>query len=173
WQQHRRLRASLSLDDAGSQATGKMQANGTLSLDNPLRLNDLFYVSLGKGVFNAAGKSTDSWTAHYDVPYGYWLFGVTASAYDYVQPVAGATQTYDYSGRSRNAEARVDRLLLRNATTKIGLYGRGWWRQSNSAIDDTEILVQRRRTAGWELGLTDRQFLGKATLDGSVAYRRG
>ncbi|WP_045770401.1 ShlB/FhaC/HecB family hemolysin secretion/activation protein [Xanthomonas albilineans] len=173
WQQHRRLRASLSLDDAGSQATGKMQANGTLSLDNPLRLNDLFYVSLGKGVFNAAGKSTDSWTAHYDAPYGYWLFGVTASAYDYVQPVAGATQTYDYSGRSRNAEARVDRLLLRNATTKLGMYGRGWWRQSNSAIDDTEILVQRRRTAGWELGLTDRQFLGKATLDGSVAYRRG
>ncbi|WP_045761143.1 ShlB/FhaC/HecB family hemolysin secretion/activation protein, partial [Xanthomonas albilineans] len=41
------------------------------------------------------------------------------------------------------------------------------------AIDDTEILVQRRRTAGWELGLTDRQFFGKATLDGSVAYRRG
>ncbi|WP_115558734.1 ShlB/FhaC/HecB family hemolysin secretion/activation protein [Xanthomonas dyei] len=173
WQQRSRVRASLSLDDAGSDATGKLQANGTLSLDNPLGLNELFYVSLGKGVFNGAGKDTDSWTVHYDVPYDYWLFGVTASAYDYSQAVAGAIETYDYSGRSRTAEARIDRLLFRNATIKFGAYGRGWWRQSTSAIDDTEIEVQRRRTAGWEVGLNHRQFLGKVTLDASVAYRRG
>lgn len=173
WQQRSRVRANLSLDDAGSEATGKLQANGTLSLDNPLGLNELFYVSLGKGVFNGAGKQTDSWTVHYDVPLDYWLFGVTASAYDYSQTVAGAIETYEYSGRSRNAEARVDRLLFRNASIKFGAYGRGWWRQATSAIDDTEIEVQRRRTAGWELGLNHRQFLGKVTLDASVAYRRG
>ncbi|MBV6778144.1 MULTISPECIES: ShlB/FhaC/HecB family hemolysin secretion/activation protein [Xanthomonas] len=173
WQQRSRLRASLSLDDAGSDATGKLQANGTLSLDNPLGLNELFYVSLGKGVFNAAGKDTDSWTVHYDIPYGYWLFGATASSYDYSQAVAGAIETYDYSGRSRNAEARIDRLLFRNAAIKVGAYGRGWWRQSASAIDDTEIEVQRRRTAGWELGLNHRQFFGKVTFDASLAYRRG
>ncbi|WP_115572996.1 ShlB/FhaC/HecB family hemolysin secretion/activation protein [Xanthomonas campestris] len=173
WQQRSRVRASLSLDDAGSEATGKLQANGTLSLDNPFGLNELFYVSLGKGVFNGAGKDTDSWTVHYDVPYGYWLFGATASAYDYSQAVAGAVETYDYSGTSRNAEARIDRLLFRNAAIKFGAYGRGWWRESTSAIDDTEIEVQRRRTAGWEFGLNHRQFLGKLTLDASVAYRRG
>ncbi|MBB5522201.1 hemolysin activation/secretion protein [Xanthomonas arboricola] len=173
WQQRARIRASLSLDDAGSDATGKLQANGTLSLDNPLGLNELFYISQGKGVFNGAGKDTDSWTVHYDIPYGYWLFGATASSYDYRQAVAGAVETYDYSGRSRNAEARIDRLLFRNAVIKFGAYGRGWWRQSTSAIDDTEIEVQRRRTAGWEFGLNHRQFLGTVTLDASVAYRRG
>ncbi|WP_428942898.1 ShlB/FhaC/HecB family hemolysin secretion/activation protein [Xanthomonas oryzae pv. oryzicola] len=173
WQQRARLRANLSLDDAGSAATGKLQANGTLSLDNPLGLNELFYVSLGKGVFNGAGKDTDSWTVHYDIPDGYWLFGVTASAYDYSQMVAGAVERYDYSGRSRNAEARLDRLLLRNASIKFGAYARGWWRRSTSAIDDTEVQVQRRQTAGWELGLSHRQFLGKSTLDASVGYRRG
>ncbi|AJQ84985.1 ShlB/FhaC/HecB family hemolysin secretion/activation protein [Xanthomonas oryzae pv. oryzae] len=173
WQQRSRLRATLSLDDAGSDATGKLQANGTLSLDNPLGLNELFYVSLGKGVFNGAGKDTDSWTVHYDVPYGYWLFGATASSYDYSQAVAGAIETYAYSGRSRNAEARIDRLVFRNAAIKVGAYGRGWWRQSTSAIDDTEIEVQRRRTAGWELGLNHRQFFGKVTFDASLAYRRG
>ncbi|PPT89193.1 ShlB/FhaC/HecB family hemolysin secretion/activation protein [Xanthomonas theicola] len=173
WQQRARVRASLSLDDAGSEATGKLQANATLSLDNPLGLNELFYVSLGKGVFNGGGKHTGSWTAHYDVPYGYWLFGATASAYDYSQRVAGAFERYDYSGRSGNAEVRIDRLLLRNAKRKSGAYARGWWRQSRNFIDDTEIQVQRRATAGWEFGLTHRQFLGAATLDASVAYRRG
>ncbi|WP_258954783.1 ShlB/FhaC/HecB family hemolysin secretion/activation protein [Stenotrophomonas indicatrix] len=173
WKQRSPVRASLTLDDAGSQGTGKLQANATLSLDNPLGLNELFYVSAGRGVFNGEGKDTNSWTAHYDVPYGYWLFGATASAYDYGQTVVGAYESYDYSGRSGNAEARVDRLLLRNAKTKLGIYGRGWQRTSKNYIDDTEIEVQRRRTSGWELGLTHKQFIGAATLDATLAYRRG
>ncbi|WP_240332333.1 ShlB/FhaC/HecB family hemolysin secretion/activation protein [Stenotrophomonas indicatrix] len=173
WKQRSPVRASLTLDDAGSQGTGKLQANATLSLDNPLGLNELFYVSAGRGVFNGKGKDTNSWTAHYDVPYGYWLFGATASAYDYSQTVVGAYERYDYSGRSGNAEARVDRLLLRNAKTKLGIYGRGWQRTSKNYIDDTEIEVQRRRTSGWELGLTHKQFIGAATLDATLAYRRG
>ena len=173
WKQRSPVRASVTLDDAGSQGTGKLQANATLSLDNPLGLNELFYVSAGRGVFNGQGKDTSSWTAHYDVPYGYWLFGATASAYDYRQTVVGAYESYDYSGRSGNAEARVDRLLLRNAKTKLGIYGRGWQRTSKNYIDDTEIEVQRRRTSGWELGLTHKQFIGAATLDTTLAYRRG
>jgi len=67
----------------------------------------------------------------------------------------------------------VDRLLLRNAKTKLGIYGRGWQRTSKNYIDDTEIEVQRRRTSGWELGLTHKQFIGAATLDATLAYRRG
>lgn len=173
WEQRLPVRASLSLDDAGSRGTGKLQANGTVSLDNPLGLNELFYVSVGRGVLNGAGKDTDSWTAHYDVPFGYWLFGATASGYDYRQTVLGAYESYDYSGESRNAEVRVDRLLFRNATVKLSMYGRGWWRESRNAIDDTEIEVQRRRTAGWEIGLGHKHFLGTATLDANVAYRRG
>lgn len=173
WEQRLPVRASVTLDDSGSRSTGKLQANGTLSLDNPLGLNELFYVSVGRGVFNGAGKSTDSWTTHYDVPYGYWLFGATASAYDYSQNVAGAFETYEYSGESRNAEARIDRLLFRNARYKLGAYGRGWWKESRNAIDDTEIEVQRRRTAGWELGVNQKVFMGAATLDASIAYRRG
>lgn len=173
WKQRSPVRASVTLDDTGSRGTGKLQANATLSLDNPMGLNELFYVSAGRGVFNGQGKDTNSWTAHYDVPYGYWLFGATASAYDYRQTVVGAYESYDYSGRSGNAEARVDRLLLRNAKTKLGIYGRGWQRTSKNYIDDTEIEVQRRRTSGWELGLTHKQFIGAATLDTTLAYRRG
>ncbi|PSD22802.1 hypothetical protein C7E12_22645, partial [Stenotrophomonas maltophilia] len=40
-------------------------------------------------------------------------------------------------------------------------------RESKNYIDDTEIEVQRRRTAGWELGLTHKQFIAFS------AYARG
>lgn len=173
WQQRKRWRASLSLDDGGSQATGKLQASATLSLDHLLHANDLFYANLGHDAFNREGQGTRSWTAHYDVPYGYWLLGATASGYEYRQTVPGASQSYVYSGSSRNAELRLARLVFRNATMKTGVYGRGWWRTSDNFIDDTEILVQRRRMAGWELGLTHRQFFGPVALDASVAVRHG
>lgn len=173
WGQSRRFRANLSLDDSGSAATGELQAGATLSWDHLLRANDLFYLNLGHDVFNHEGQGTRSWTMHYDVPLDYWLLGATASGYEYHQSLAGDSQSYVYSGSSHNAELRLSRLLFRNATIKFGAYGRGWYRDSDNFIDDTEVLVQRRRMAGWEIGLTHRQFIGTATLDANVAVRHG
>lgn len=173
WQQRRPVRASLSLDDSGSRSTGKLQAGATVSLDNLAGLGDLLYVNAGTSVFNGSRRGTDSASAHYSVPLGWWLLGANASEYDYQQTVAGAFETYEYSGSSRNAELRLGRMLFRNAHAKTSMHARGWYRQSNNAIDDTEILVQRRRMGGWELGVNHRHFLGRATLDANLAYRRG
>lgn len=173
WRQSAPARIAVSLDDAGSDATGKRQGSATLSLDNLLTLNDLFYANLGRDVFDGVGKGTRSYTLHYDVPYGYWQLGATASSYAYHQTVAGYAANYVYSGTSHNADARLSRLLYRNATTKLGAYVRAWERDSNNFIDDVEVLVQRRRQGGWEAGFTYKQFIGAATLDANAAYRRG
>ncbi len=173
WQQRSPLRVNFGVDDAGSQATGQLQANATLSVDHGLARNDLFYLNLGHDAFNGRGRGTSSWTAHYDIPYGYWLLGATASGYEYHQTVAGDRQDYRYSGSSRNAELRLARLLFRNARSKFGAYARGWWRESDNFIDDTEIEVQRRRNAGWEAGLTYKRFIGRAIVDANLSYRRG
>ncbi|MGW8305456.1 MAG: ShlB/FhaC/HecB family hemolysin secretion/activation protein [Achromobacter pulmonis] len=167
------IRVSASLDDAGSKATGKLQGELTVSLDDLLMLNDLFYASLNHDVFNGNRKGTRGYTAHYSLPHGYWALSATASGYGYRQTVAGYSQNYVYSGASDNAELRLSRLVHRDATRKTSLYGRGWMRRSNNFIDDTEIGVQRRRTGGWEVGLTHREYLGESTLDASLAYRRG
>lgn len=173
WQQHRPFRATVSLDDAGSQTTGKLQAGATMSLDNLLGWNDLLYFNAGHDVFNGDARGTSNWTAHFDVPARHWLLGTTVSDYDYRQTVIGPFQSYVYSGSSRNAEVRASRMVFRNARSKLSLYGRVWWRESDNFIDDVEIDVQRRRMAGWEAGLTHKQFMGAATLDADIAYRRG
>ena len=58
--QQRPVRLNLSVDDSGTDNTGKYQATATLSVDNPLRLNDLFYASysraLGGGTPQADGR---------------------------------------------------------------------------------------------------------------------
>lgn len=93
WQQAHLVRVNLTLDDAGSQSTGKMQAGTTVSVDNAAGLSDLFYINVGKSVFNGSERGTDSWAVHYSVPLGGWLLGANASNFDYEQTVAGASRT--------------------------------------------------------------------------------
>ena len=100
-QQERFWRVDASLDDSGSNATGRYQGNLTLSLDNPLALKRSFYLSGSHNLDGGGGKSSKNLTGHYSVPLGYWQFGLTASQYDTMQTVAGANGDYQYSGKKQ------------------------------------------------------------------------
>ena len=182
------LRANLTLDDTGGRSTGKYQGGATVSIDNPLTLNDLFYFSYGRDVTgydkitttdannNPTGRQhgkTRNWNLHYSVPYGYWQAAFNASGYYYDQAVAGVNQTYHYSGHSRTQDLKLSRMVYRDAHRKTTAYIKGWSRYSDNYIDDTEIEVQRRKTAGLELGITHKEYIGNATLDLGVSYKRG
>ncbi len=175
WEQSSVARLNLSMDDSGSDETGKYQGNVALSLDNLLSLNDLFYASFSHdmGGGKSGNRGSKGQTLHYSLPFGYWQLGLTSSEYDYHQTVAGVNQSYDYQGRSRSNELKLSRLLYRDASRKTTAWGSGWTRTSSNHIDDTEIEVQRRRMAGWQLGLDHREFIGSSTLDLGLSYRRG
>lgn len=172
-QQERFWRIDASLDDSGSNATGRYQGNLTLSLDNPLSLSDLFYLSGSYNLDGNGGKSSKNLTGHYSVPLGYWQFVLTASQYDYVQTVAGANGDYQYSGKSKNVDFQLSRVLHRSGSQKTALSADVLAREQRNFINDTEIAVQRRQTAAWKLGLQHRHYLGNATLDSGVSYQRG
>lgn len=178
WKQAFPLRLTLSANDGGAKTTGKYLGTVTVSGDNLLGLNDLFYASYNHDLGGSHGKEdgargTHGHILHYSLPYDYWLFGVTTSENRYYQTVAGASQNYTYSGTSENYEARLTRVLHRNATGKTSASLRGYLTKSNNYIDDTEVEVQRRRMAGWELGLQHRAFIGNAIADLALAYRQG
>lgn len=171
------LRASLSMDDSGSKSSGRYQGAFSLSVDNPLRLNDLFYINAGHSLFGDSNprdsqKGTENYSAYYSVPYGYWLLSFSASQYDYHQTVSGYQADYKYSGKSKNADARLSRILYRDGSRKTTASVRGWMQESKNFIDDAEVEIQRRRTAGWEIGLSHREFIGSAIVDANVSWRQ-
>lgn len=177
------LRLSLGLDDSGSKSTGKYQGNVALSLDNPLGLSDLLYASYGHDLGHKStltdynGTSTDSGThnyaLHYSVPFGNWLWAINHNYHRYHQAVAGLSENYDYNGKSRNVDIGFTRLLYRDARRKTHLGMKIWWRESQSFVNDAEIEVQRRRTAGWSASLSHKEYLGNAILNLVVNYKRG
>ncbi len=70
WSQQKSWRTTFTLDDSGSRGTGKLQASATLSLDNALGLNDLFYATLGQsaGWADAGPRGNRALTLHYSAP---------------------------------------------------------------------------------------------------------
>ncbi len=175
WQQSKPYRIHLGIDDAGSESTGKYQGTVTLSLDHLLTANDLFFASynhdLGGG--DSGKRGTEGYYLSYSIPLNYWLLSTSLSQSDYHQTVAGANQSYEYSGESRLVSADLSRVIYRDAHRKITASVGGWARESKNFIEDVEVEVQRRQTAGWQASLAHTEYLSNATLNGSVTYKRG
>ncbi len=175
WQQPNAWRLSLSADDSGTKGTGKYQGSFTLSYDNWWTINDLFYITLNHdlGGGDDGPRGTKARTIHYSVPLGYWALAATGSNSRYFQTVIGASQDYVYSGISSNAEVKLSRLVYRDASRKTTVSAKAFQRRSNNYIDDTEVLVQQRVVGGWEASAGHREFIGSATVDANVSYKRG
>lgn len=176
WSGGRGYRIGMSADDSGSRATGTYQGGLTLSLDNLVGLQDMFYATLNHSlpVEHREGEhGTHGYALHYSVPYGYWTTTLQVNDYRYHQTVAGANQDYVYSGTSTNSEAKLARLIYRDAVRKTTLAVRAYQRLSRNYIDDTEVEVQRRRMGGFALEISHREFIGSASLDANLVWKRG
>jgi hemolysin activation/secretion protein len=169
------LRLSVSADDSGTKATGRYQGSVTVSYDNALMLNDLFYVTNtnGMGGGDSGPRGTHANTMHYSMPMGYWTLGATSSSSSYYQTVAGLNQRYVYRGISENNEVKLNRLVMRDSSQKLNLAVRAFQRKSNNYIDDTEVNVQRRVVGGWDSTLNHKAFIQDATLESNLTYKRG
>ncbi len=169
------FRVGVSVDDGGARSTGRYQGNLGISWENPFFLGDLLHLGFNEdlGGGERGRRSSRGSSFHYSVPLGYWLLGLSAAEYRYHQEVAGINQSYLYRGVGSSADLRLARLVYRDAVRKSTLALRIYTRGSRNFIEDAEILVQRRRTAGWEAELAHREHAGPALLDLSLAYRHG
>jgi len=173
WQQRNRWHPQVWLDDGGSDASGRWQAGAMAAFGNLLGVNEQISLNVGGALLNGSGRGTRNWSVQTGLPLGNWSWEAHASNYQHHQTVAGAFDDYEYSGTGRQRELRLGRLLWRNARSKTSAHLRGWQRASDNLVNDVVIDVQRRRSGGWEAGLSQRRYWGRTTLDLGLNYRRG
>lgn len=167
-------RLGLSLDDSGSQATGRRQNGLTLAVDNLLGANDLLNLGLNADAENdRARRGTRGHSIQYSLPWGYWTSTVSQSLYQYHQRIQGINQAFVSSGESASEEIRLQRLIHRNQAGKTSVQFRASRREQKSFLDDTEIQVQHRTTAAAELSVTHQHYLGAAQITATVAHKEG
>lgn len=169
---------TLGVDDSGSKATGRLQGSATFSWDNVLTLNDMFYISgtrsFKRNSDDAEGDyGSKNITLYYSIPWRNYLLTLSGSKYSYHQTVAGAFESYVYSGESQQMKVNLSRLLSRGSQHKTYINGALWTKKSHNYIDDTEVEVQRRRTAGWEVGINHTHYISDLVLQIFAGYKRG
>jgi hemolysin activation/secretion protein len=167
------FRVGISLDDAGSRDTGKLQAAATLFLDSPLMLNDLLSINVNQDAEDKTDLGSRGDSVSYSVPFGNWEFGVGSNNYRYHQTIRGVNQSFVSRGRSEGGDLSVKRLLMRDQLSKLHARLRVATRDSRSFIDDTEILVQRRQVTSAELSFLYKRYIGSAQIDTAVTHRQG
>ncbi|KVE98701.1 ShlB/FhaC/HecB family hemolysin secretion/activation protein [Burkholderia vietnamiensis] len=163
-----------SIDNSGTRATGKLQGNLSIGIDNPLGLNDIFNVGVSQDLeLGDKRLGSHGWNGFYSIPWGYWTATLSAYANTYYQQIAGVNQTFVASGNSKTIDFKLARVLARSQNDVFGGYVRLSRRFGQSFIEDTEISQQRRNNTFIEFGLTDRHYFDGAQFDGTLAYRQG
>ncbi|KVM95098.1 ShlB/FhaC/HecB family hemolysin secretion/activation protein [Burkholderia stagnalis] len=163
-----------SIDNSGTRATGKLQGNLSVGIDNPLGLNDVFNVGVSQDLeFGDKRLGSHGWNGFYSIPWGYWTATLAAYTNTYYQQIAGVNQTFVVSGNSKTLDFKLARVLLRSQNDVLGGHVRLSRRFGQSFIEDTEITQQRRNNTVVEFGLTDRHYFDGAQFDGTLAYRQG
>jgi len=167
-------RIGFTAADGGSRATGRNQGSMSLSLDNPLGLNDLFSASVNGDLWNDRDtRGTEGYGLNYSIPWGYWTAMLNGGSSRYRQTVQGINQTFVSSGESTTGDLRIQRTVHRGQAHKTSLYFRLQTRAQRSAINGVDLVTQHRQTTAAELGMAHRHHLGTAQLDLTLAHREG
>ena len=173
-QQGSRLHGQLSLDNAGSESLGREQAQLGITLDAPLGLSDQLSIYASSNAINATPSNrSQSASVYYSIPFGYHTFSTSFGYSRFGQLVQGTTVQFLSSGFSQNAEAKWHTTVMRDTTSKLGVFGSLSTRRARSYLNDVELLVQQRRTAAAELGLNYAKRWQANSLNIELAYSKG
>ena len=168
------MRGGVTIDNSGGSSLGRTQLSANIAFDNPAGLNDVFMASLNTNAEQPSGTHrSQGASVNYSVPWGYSLLTLSASNSRFAQYVQGTTVRFLSSGRSQSTEARLQHTVWRSASTKLGVYGSVSTRRAVSYLDDVEVIVQRRRTTNFEIGINYKQLFEKSGLEFDVGYKRG
>jgi hemolysin activation/secretion protein len=163
-----------SVDNSGTDATGKWQGNVGLGIDNPLGLNDILSVGANQDLsFGNKSLGSHGFNGSYSIPWGYWTATLSGNTNTYYQNVAVVNDTLVYSGNSQTAALRIARVVSRSQNDVLGGYVQLSKRFGDSFVEDSAVPIQHRNNTFLELGLTDRHYFGAAQFDGTLAYRQG
>ena len=162
-------RMFVTADDAGNDATGKYQGTVALAVDNILGINDLFNATFGRGLSGDSAESgTRAGSFYYSWPYGYWTFSLGASVSTYHQTVQGTNQNFILSGKTRQYDARIHRIVHRSQQAKTGVQVRVVKRRLRSFIVDAEF--NARDVSTIEPGINHHRYIGNSELETQLSY---
>lgn len=167
-------RLLLSADNLGTPATGRTSLSGTLSLDSVLGRNELIAITQRNSVPHDADHRSRATALLLSVPWGYWNFGADLSRTSYGNRIAQASgNTLLVEGRTDTVGLSVDRVLFRDAGSRLNASARIGTQDTTSYVGGELLGVASRKLAISELSLSGFVALGGGVLNGRLGWAHG
>ena len=172
--QDKPVHGSISFDNSGLESTGVYQGSFTSSFDQVFRANDTFTMSLS-GDLSGSGsiKGTRAASLNYVIPHGKDTFSVSFSKSRYHQTIQSNPYDFTYSGKSTTMKAKWNHVWSRTQREKRAFDISISTRHNHRFINDMELPVQALRTTSMELGISNRTYIGNATLYSRLGFQWG
>ena len=172
--QDKPVHGSISFDNSGLESTGVYQGSFTSSFDQVFRANDTFTMSLS-GDLSGAGsiKGTRAASLNYVIPHGKDTFSLSFSKSRYHQTIQSNPYDFTYSGKSTTMKAKWNHVWSRTQREKRAFDISISTRHNHRFINDMEIPVQALRTTSMEFGISNRKYIGNATLYSRLGFQWG
>lgn len=172
--QDKPVHGSISFDNSGLESTGVYQGSFTSSFDQVFRANDTFTMSLS-GDLSGSGsiKGTRAASLNYVIPHGKDTFSVSFSKSRYHQTIPSNPYDFTYSGKSTTMKAKWNHVWSRTQREKRAFDISISTRHNHRFINDVEIPVQALRTTSMEFGVSNRKYIGNATLYSRLGFQWG
>ena len=172
--QDKPVHGSISFDNSGLESTGVYQGSFTSSFDQVFRANDTFTMSLS-GDLSGSGsiKGTRAASLNYVIPHGKDTFSLSFSKSRYHQTIQSNPYDFIYSGKSTTMKAKWNHVWSRTQREKRAFDITISTRHNHRFINDMELPVQALRTTSMELGVSNRIYIGNATLYSRLGFQWG
>jgi hemolysin activation/secretion protein len=177
--QERTWRPYIGYDNLGQDITGRAQYTLGLEKDNFIGCNDQFAVyytgamPLGYGPNDTETEGfSESLTGLFSVPFGYWLLSGSVSTFSYSTQLLGVNQSYTGEGTTVAARIALDRVIWRDARSKLSLGVFYQYRDVNNYIEDERLAASSYRlsSGGFTLAYTRRLLGGVLSLSLEQAW---
>ena len=172
--QDKSVHGSISFDNSGLESTGVYQGSFTTSFDQVFRANDTFTMSLS-GDLSGSGsiKGTRAASLNYVIPHGKDTFSLSFSKSRYHQTIQSNPYDFTYSGKSTTMKAKWNHVWSRTQREKRAFDISISTRHNHRFINDMEMPVQALRTTSMEFGVSNRKYIGNATLYSRLGFQWG
>jgi hemolysin activation/secretion protein len=165
---------AVTVDNSGSSGLGRTQFSGYGVIENPLNVNDLFSLSGNINLENPTENHRSyGLSANYSIPWGYNTLSLTAGLNKFGVLVQGTSTSFLSSGESYTNSIKLQRTIWRTEFSKTGVFAGISTRRAASYLNDLELLVQRRRTTNFEMGVTYKQLVDQGSVEFELSQRRG
>ncbi|MEQ7869105.1 ShlB/FhaC/HecB family hemolysin secretion/activation protein [Chromohalobacter salexigens] len=169
----RPLHVSLGRNNGGSQGTGEQQWQAGVRWDSPLGLADQLTLQLGQAVTRRDDSDSDSRYIRYEVPYGYWTFDYSYSRSQYRTHAEANGFIFALDGISEKHAIGIERVILRDRTSKTGVRVGLSKSSTRNNIDGTRIEVSSQELSELELGINHGRRLGSALINVDIGWQQG